>query len=574
MNGTLRGLLSGIGILLLGGCPRPTLMRYYGSGTSFKADAPGIEPPVLTVFATGVPASSAQTALANLSPGGQASLIAAVSKDTSAPAALLQALAEPIERPPSPHRFVDRTIIERRIVLSIENLSQEPADRIHRASIHLEASKAGTPSVLPVSFLGWNQFITRYETVHIGSMRSVRSAEFSAEIKGGPPQVGTVGAGAKIGAALEEAMVLQRRYVQAMGVLTPERATLIQQGAFGADLMGNVIVDLQLRVGDPSRPWSTDVFSFSNLFDKEGRPQPADRVKLERQTVQFPANACAPIMASAQLVATIRHVRGGQHTIMEGDDKAVYQTVTGQAQTFELVPKEALRFTVWWLQDEKMHPVHIGLNGGAAREVLQFDRFEAAEAFLKYLEMNPTPGKVRERTLWLGKDTPSALSPADVGRLVVWPQRLNWNDDRCRAERERMPQALGPAVHVLRAMPNQPTVLPRSADDATSPLSRLACEPTAPSRSAASTYHGRRDPRSVAVETRHQARRSAWPVTSTPHGEYLHRGTPPMSKARSSVSTTGSRSRPRRRPPGIYATRRKRRAGRGCSVSAPSCLRL
>src|SRR5205823_397595 len=170
------------------------------------------------------------------------------------------------------------------------------------------------------------------------------------------------------------------------GSLQPDMARLIQEGAFGMDLTGNVAIDFTISVGDVFQHTPMDVFLFSGLFNDAGGPNSEDLVTVDRQTVVFVSpRFCKPVQANAELDVTIRSVTKGGETLIEGDDEVSFQHVI-QNSKLELVPAEALRFSTWLLVDARNQPVHVRKpSGNPDSEPIQFASFDEANEFLLYL---------------------------------------------------------------------------------------------------------------------------------------------------------------------------------------------
>jgi hypothetical protein len=231
---------------------------------------------------------------------------------------------------------------------------------------------------------------------------------------------------------LQQLLNIHQRFVDATGVLTAKEARLIQEGAFGIDLTGNMIVDMTVSVGSAANHLTTDIFTFSKLFDNSGKPNPSDAIEVDRQTIVFVGpRACQPVKAKAMVKATVRWTQGGDKTLIEGDDKALYELVKTPPQDFELVPAEALRFSVWFLVDARERPFHIErVTGNLKTEVLQFGNFDEANDFLRYMHVLPGDGprSVKGRALFLN-DRP--LLKKDLQGLQAEQQRLNWEKSGC-----------------------------------------------------------------------------------------------------------------------------------------------
>ncbi len=205
------------------------------------------------------------------------------------------------------------------------------------------------------------------------------------------------------------------------GALSPQKAELIEQGAPGLDLTGNLAVDLTVRVG-PAGGASTDTFRFDSLFDNAGAPKPAAQVNITRQTSRYVPRPARDITVRATLSATIRHVVSGDDTLMEGDDEVQFRYGPASPITLTLIPKEALQFSVWLLRDKGGNALALHM-GGTMPETLQFRGYDDAIALRDYLKRIADPSQIGGRALWLNGST---LNPAAAGSLQVSIEKLNW----------------------------------------------------------------------------------------------------------------------------------------------------
>src|SRR5262252_1271091 len=145
--------------ILLSGCLTPKITRRYETRQLTTATNPTYGPS-LTAFATDVPVATPQTTLVRLSDGGQAALIRELGAKATDADDLIRLLGTPILGPKVPQSTVDLTVFERRVVLSVENHSTKPGDRLNRVVMILKPS-------LPGEFGSWNQFVTRYQTINL-----------------------------------------------------------------------------------------------------------------------------------------------------------------------------------------------------------------------------------------------------------------------------------------------------------------------------------------------------------------------------------------------------------------------
>lgn len=401
-------------VAVISGCAGPMLTKRYASMENVNLKPETIEAK-LTAFSTGVPSISAKTTLLYLSGRGQASFIRVLGRKSGKTDEFLQSLGTPIRKQKTFQRILDHTTIKRRVVFSIDHWPiTNPADRIRRAKIRLDNLTGRA------EFRSWTRFATKYETVNLGNMTFTEQSGTSLGITGGPLG-GLVGAAANAqrSQAFREAIPLTRRFVSVTGTLLPERAELIQEGVPGIDLTGNLIVDLTLRIGEPSNHY--DTLSFHHLFDADGQPNKPDHITVSRQTHFFvvkPSN----VYADAILTATVRRVKKGGSTIFEGDDDVVFATGRSTVQHLLLVPMRMLRFSVWSLTDPKGTPLAIS-SGSSFPETIFFSTYDDAVTFRNYLVQTKKPSFVRNRHLWLN-DKPLHSSVAK--QLQVEIEKLNW----------------------------------------------------------------------------------------------------------------------------------------------------
>ena len=218
-------------------------------------------------------------------------------------------------------------------------------------------------------------------------------------------------------------MNLQERFVELTGALTPSEARLIQEGAFGIDLTGNVVVDLSLTAGRGSDTTELDVFSFRKL---DAKTPPAE-VSIDRQTLRFiRLSACRPITAQATLTSVVRTTTKGDATLMEGDDHAEYRTIVSEAVRVELVSAEALQTSAWSLEDKMGTALHVALRASAPELVL-LGSYDEAVVLLDYL-IRTNASALGGRDLSVGG---KALTAELARQLQVVIQKLNWSSGAC-----------------------------------------------------------------------------------------------------------------------------------------------
>jgi hypothetical protein len=401
-----------LGLALLVSCASPRLTTRYASQVPVQLPAGEIQAR-LAAFSLDVPGASAKTTLLSFSERGQASLIEQLGAKSKDAAELLAKLGAPIKESKEPDREADRTVFKRRVVFSIDNVSPGPADRISTARIRLELDP-------PAHFQDWTQFATKYETADLGSLKFTQNREVDLSATVTANSHATGGAQSKNSDQLEENLKLAQRYISVTGALSPAVAELIQQGAPGIDVAGNLAVDFTIEVDSKEH---RDTFSFNPLFDDAGNPKPPGDVRLTRQTVKYASRPAADIMAKATLTATIRHVTAGDETFIEGDDEVEFRTGTTVPVGLKLVPKEAIESSVWTLRDARNQALQIDASGGTP-ENLQLGSFDDAVALRDYLTRVPNPAAIAARPLSLPPF--GLLDTAHAKTLQVEIVKLNW----------------------------------------------------------------------------------------------------------------------------------------------------
>lgn len=395
----------------------------------------------VTAFTARSPATDAPAAVAGLSPSAQASYVRAMADRTSTEEELRRALAAPLGAPARTDGL-DRTRFRRRLVISVERLDPgarpdealAPVTRILRlrTTIGLAADRA--------RFTSWDRFVTRYDTVELGTMEFTRSSGLELEaglVPGaGLREAGPVDVGASAGAGLSESLGLRRRAVS-NGILRPDSMVLLQEGTPGADLEGNSVVEMELRV---TPVVASTVHRVSGLFDDRGRPRPADSVRLAALPLIGPEEA-VDVTAELRAEALVRTVRrgGGEDTRVEADDRVRLLRDVGEASRVLLVPARELRTSVWEVTTSDCEILQIerpGAKPGSVPAALHFVEGADARRFLRWLraagsgpaaDRGPAgaPVSVDGRSLHLTPVEP--LTRSRIPELHVRLRPLNWS---------------------------------------------------------------------------------------------------------------------------------------------------
>ena len=397
------------------GCltPKPKLTARYRSYD--LAQSAANNEARLSVFVLNPAGSNAKSNILGLSERGQAALITSLNDKSNTAGDLLHNLASPIAKRGEIAPVVDHTIFKRRVVFSIENGKSEPADRLAIATVTINGFTENA------SFLSWDRFASKYETVDLGRLVFQQNNEINLGVTAVPPVPGITGAEAagKATRNLEEELLLKQRFVEFTGALTEDEARITQQGVLGRDLTGNQTVDVEIKV--KPHPQNIFVMSFPNLWDGNHRTDPA-KMKMLKQRVIVPENVERDLKANAALDYILRRViRGkGDRTILEGDDDVTF--IKGRVslrEPFILIPIEEFEFLTWWLVDQAgQQKLHVTKRPGDCSadniEPIRFTTYSSASSFLNWLTKDHT--RIGELRLCFG-ETP--LAQEHIGRLQV-----------------------------------------------------------------------------------------------------------------------------------------------------------
>lgn len=430
---------------LLAGCglfsPEPELLKRWDRYT--VADTTGLMR--VTVFTARSPASDAPSALADLSRSAQATFVRAMADRTTTVAGLQDALASPLASPGASDGEVDRTVFRRRLVISVERTG--PVGAREEEGLSRKARVARSRIALGLRgdrarFTSWDRFVTRWDTVELGTMSRTRSVDLGGDVEllPGTPidEAGEVGLSASLGSQLDESLTLSERHVS-NGILRPDSMILLQEGSAGIDLVGNSGVELELRLARGAATTS-HLHRFEGLFDSAGRPSPPGTVRIERRRHVYPSRSTVDaggIAATLRHEIVIRAVRRdrGDATYAEGDDRVVFLRDTGRGgSAVVLVPAREMRASAWRLvrtaggtREVLQVAAPPGSGPGATSRELRFATADDARALLRWLDAHrrsPLPGP--EPPSWASAGADAAADPevTMVGRtLYLAPRR-------------------------------------------------------------------------------------------------------------------------------------------------------
>jgi hypothetical protein len=378
------GEVEGVTLTVQGGTAAPTEVLNLLDGAGYS----------VTAFVTAAPPGPASTPfISKLSDQGQAALIEKVATATTSPDELAGALLKLGEKPvkacgePGPLRF------ERRLVLSMAGRHADPATRFDGVAYVLKLDQGS-----PAKFVSWNRFETLHESVALGTTRMKQSQnvgwkDFDSEkttaaataIAPAKELLSTVDLTASQSRELEETVASSRRFTPITGTLSGPGASLVQQGAVGLDLFGNLTADFTIEL-DEVRGTSVAtewIYATTGLFEKAGAAQTkADQITLSRCQRKF-ATSLLPITASLDAGAVLRQVKKGADTVIEGDDTAFYASLKSQgAAKVELVDRASLLRVFFVIKRVKKD---YNLQDAVEGEDMRFASLDEARTLVRWL---------------------------------------------------------------------------------------------------------------------------------------------------------------------------------------------
>ena len=244
---------------------------------------------------------------------------------------------------------VDLTKKHIKIVLSVSKIlgykdlgaGFSPADRIENLKAKLSLQQSSDNSRI-AKFISWDKFQTSFATIKISDVT------FSSSISGraGVGDTTIVGAGVNASASRTDQETIQYKYATLNGELAQDSLKIEEQGTRETDLVGNIILDVNLKFEPHQAP---GLFcKFEDLFDKSGHPNSCDKVKFNPQFYLYPATN-QPLSATLEYGYTYRSVISGYKTFIESDDKVSFITINGKKSTIALIDKDDIIPKRWYI---------------------------------------------------------------------------------------------------------------------------------------------------------------------------------------------------------------------------------
>ena len=368
----------------------------------------------VTGFVTQAPPTAASSPfISKLSDRGQAELIGRVGASAKNADELAATLLKLGEKPVSscndgPLR------LNRRLVLSLAGRHAAPSTRFDAMAYVITLDNADR-----ARFITWNRFETLQETVALGATRMKQSqsagwADFDSEkttaaataVAPAKELLSTLNLSASQSRELEESVASARRFTPITGTLSEPGAALLQQGAVGMDLFGNLTADftIELKEGADGPHVAKDwIYTATGLF-ADGKPQPNVSGTVVSRCGRVYAVSVEPIKAKLAANGILRQVGKGAETVIEGDDTATYTTLpTATSGDIDLVDRESLSRTYFTI---KRAGKDYNLYNHTEKQEILFATLDEARSWVRWFRQTGNTSLKETQLGWLGPPNP------------------------------------------------------------------------------------------------------------------------------------------------------------------------
>lgn len=369
----------------------------------------------------------------DLSPQAQKELIKQIGINETESEKIINALSKSLSALlASTIEILDYTKFEKRIVVTIKNLSHFPGDRISKINVRLKLDDK-------LRLLSCNRLTTEWQTLDLGKLNY--SNTISGEISGnlgfgsnlvnsntnslGGEETSTLINGTNVsntGSSLikdsygitasnsntgtnsqglngklsgsrsfAEEVMLRRRIVSLNASISENTLDLFQESISGIDLTGNILADIVFDGNSSNQDVAVEkVFSFSNLSDVNKKSNDADKIKVREFIAKY-IDFREDLKATIEFDADLRHVQKGDQTISESDD--IVDLYYGTFKSMPTTPKVTIirrdqlnpKFYVLQINDNSKLPVEIVSPTGTI-STLKFSSVTDAKEFNLWLK--------------------------------------------------------------------------------------------------------------------------------------------------------------------------------------------
>ena len=355
-----------------------------------------------------------------LSEKGQEELIKQSAAKETTNEKLMSALTLPLSaKSPTNVELIDYTKADKRVVVSIRNLTHYPADRISKIMVSLKIHP-------DFKLLSCNKLTTEYQTIDLGKLNYSNTnaielagnlssglnissgttdlSEITTSSKEGDLVTGSKTSNTAIGSrgtttskgvtgkfnaarSFSEEVLLRQRIVSLNASISENTLFLFQESISGIDLTGNILADI---VFDSKKDIAVErSYSFSELYIGS-TPNTADKLKIKETLIAF-YNYDKDITAELSYGADFRHVNKRDRTITESDDDiSLYYGQLKNPKKITLISKDQLKPKLWILfvkGDVAELPVQIQSPSTGGKGELIFHSYTDAKDFLIWIKL-------------------------------------------------------------------------------------------------------------------------------------------------------------------------------------------
>jgi hypothetical protein len=398
--------------------PTPELTRRYSS-IAYDPPSQIAEIPAASISVFSLPTPSPEEkakSVLDLSDRGQSKFVTVAAAKTESASDLSASIFKPFE--PNRAKDVDRSkvVLNRRLVFSLQNENLHSADRIEEAVTSVQMPH-------DIRFVSWNQFENRYKTIKPGTLELEKKNTTSIEGSLSFPQVkelGEISVKQDQSRGLKETASLERDIVQFWARLQDRQATIFQKGAGSIDLSGTFTIDAVFAFKDGHYD-QMDSLKLSNLIDKEGQPQPLEKIVSAVTRVQYARQAC-DVKADLDLRYRIRKVGRGADTHIESDDEVtMISRAATQVVGALIIPGRELELNVWYINAPIVGDNQLKWQKlvGQDVEAISFTSFDDAVNFLRWLKLvRQKPQHINRRPIGIGGSL-QPLTDSNVANLFI-----------------------------------------------------------------------------------------------------------------------------------------------------------
>ena len=401
--------------LLLSNCATtPTFTKRYNSILPDETTTVnvGLE---LSAFPVTVTRSASTRLIADLPERAQAEAIKAISRDKSVTASSVASTLSSRITAPTSSATPNFIRYSRRIGVTVDvgDISDSSlADRLTMLETNFELNSGA-------KFHSWSQLANPFIQVDLGDLSFEQSSSIGAEAGFDTlsPDLASLNITGELAQELTETVRLRQTVLPLYGVLSGNKAKLVQRGALGRDLVGIQTIDVVIEVEEGGS--SSVVSSFTAPNEKTKTP-----ASLTVSQIRPPKNSC-PITLTVKADGIIRHVKSGHTTITESDDNIrLLKAKNNTSASYEIIEEEDLKRTGWIIENEnsilKMHV--LGSTGyGQSKNMVFLNRQQAENFYIWMSESDMIQSKIGKVTFLQGG---AKLSKAFFEKAIITPANL------------------------------------------------------------------------------------------------------------------------------------------------------